>query len=386
MSEAGTAQGSMPTIGEVTWLKGIRVVEITTAVSAPLIGRVLGEMGAEIIKVESRAKVDVNRARVPRPTDPKGFPAHEAFQLLHEANAGKESVTLNLKTERGRALFLEVLGDADVFIENFVPGWLDRLELPVEVLREKFPRLIILSASGYGQTGPLRTQRAYAPVMTALAGVEGLIGYADGQVMGCSALALADLNCTFNGVFLVMAALAGRQVSGEGVHLDLSQIEAATVMAGEAFVEQQLGLKEPGPVGNREPDGTPWTVQPTAEEDSWVASRGEHLVTSSHNRRPNRHELLDRLRSQGVETSPVLSPLQVVSDGRFVARGFTQNVVHPHPMIGQLTITSVPWRLDGIVPRVTAAAPLIGSSNASVLGRYAGKQELEELEAEGVLR
>ncbi|MFW0786392.1 CoA transferase [Gordonia sp. CPCC 206044] len=378
--------GATPAVGDVTILDGVKIVEITTAVSAPLIGRVLAEMGAEVVKVESRAKVDVNRARVPRPTDPEGYPAHEAFQLLHEASASKESVTLNMKTDEGRRLFLELLSDADVFIENFVPGWLDRLGLPIEQLRERFPRLIIFSASGYGQTGPLRTQRSYAPVMTALAGIEGLIGYEDGQVMGCSALALADLNCSFNGVFLVMAALAGRETTGQGTHIDLSQIEAVSTLAGEVFVEQQLTGAIPGPVGNQDPNGTRWSLAHASERDTWLAARETPAGAAQPDSRPDRADLLKTLREKGIEAAAVLTPEQVVADERFAERGYTQTVEHPHPAIGTLTITSVPWRVEGTVPRVRRPAPMIGAGNSKILGRYADTANLTELENQGVLK
>lgn len=391
---SGTAQ---PALADVEWLRGLKVVEVTTAVSAPLIGRVLAELGAEVIKVESRAKPDVNRARLPRPTDPEGFPAHESFQLLHESSASKKSVTLNLKTDEGQALFLDLLGEADVFIENFVPGWLDRLGLTVESLREKFPRLVILSASGYGQTGPLRTQRSYAPVMSALAGVEGLIGYDDGQVMGCSALALADLNCSFTGVFLVAAALKGREQTGEGTHLDLSQIEAVSTLAGEAFVEAELNGISPLPCGNADPDGTPWTLIPTERPDEWVAAvatapgedaDGELLELKNlpAGRRPTREALLERLQARGVEAAPVLTPTGVAQDPRFAKRGFTQTVQHPHAMIGEVKVTSVPWHLDGQLPRVRGTAPLLGGDNPAVLSRFVDAASLADYEAKGVLR
>ena len=389
-----------PPLADVTWLDGIRVVEVTTAVSAPLVGRVLAELGAEVIKVESRAKPDVNRARLPRPEDPEGFPAHEAFQLLHEASSSKRSVTLNLKTEEGRALFLNLLGDADVFIENFVPGWLDRLDLSIPVLREQFPRLIILSASGYGQTGPLRTQRSYAPVMSALAGVEGLIGYEDGEVVGCSALALADLNCSFYGVFLVAAALRGRESTGLGCHLDLSQIEAASTLAGEAFVEHQLAGTRPTPRGNADPNGTRWTLLPTSEEEdgvAWVAAVGnpQQVAPDGDGGEPQaprrlgkvpRAELLSRLAARGIEAAPVLTPAAVANDPGFAARGFTQRVTHPQPLVGEVSVTSVPWRLDGEMPRVRATAPLLGGDNAAVLSRYTEAATLDSLEEQGALR
>ncbi|WP_369046570.1 CaiB/BaiF CoA transferase family protein [Sinomonas sp. P10A9] len=388
---AGPGVAALPPLADIRWLEGINVVEVTTAVSAPLVGRVLAELGAEVVKVESRAKPDVNRARLPRPADPEGFPAHEAFQLLHEASASKRSVTLNLKTEAGLELFLDLLHDADVFIENFVPGWLDRLGLSIQALRERFPRLVILSASGYGQTGPLRTQRSYAPVMSALAGVEGLIGYDDGEVLGCSALALADLNCSFYGVFLVAAALRGREETGQGCHVDLSQIEAASTLAGEAFAEHGLGGTRPRPRGNADPDGTPWTLMPAkaGPRTGWVAAagQGDDLGTDAPGAdRWPRDELLARLAARGVEAAPVLTPDDVAEDPGFAARGFTQRIGHPHPLVGELHVTSIPWYLDGELPRVRGTAPLLGGDNAAVLTRYLSQDQLSTLEQQGALR
>ena len=287
----------------LTRLSDIRVLEVTTGVAAPLVGRVLAELGAQVTKLESRGKLDVNRMRIARPEDPAGYPAHESFQLLHESNADKQSITLNLKSPEGKEVFLDLLRDTDVLIQNFAPGWLDRIGFTFDQLLEECPRLVILSATGYGHVGPLRAQRAYAPVMTALAGVEGLIGYADGEVMGCSALALADLNCSFHGVFLIMAALIGRQASGRGQHIDLSQTEAAASLIGEAFIEQQLGVSSPGPRGNFGPDGEQWAVLAADGEDHWVVASAPHQATGSilagPADRPGRAELLRRLRKRG---------------------------------------------------------------------------------------
>ena len=364
--------GAHAQVGAVNWLSGLRVLEVTTGVAAPLIGRILGELGADVIKLESRAKLDVNRTRVPRPDDPEGFPASEAFQLLHEANAGKRSITLNLKEAAGKELFLELLRDVDVFIENFAPGWLERLGLSPDAILAAAPQLIMLSASGYGQTGPLRTQRAYAPVMTSLAGIEGLVGYGPDDVTGASSLALADLNCSFYGVFLITAALRGRQVTGRGQYLDLSQTEAAACLIGEAFVEQQLGLRVPAPQGNTSTDGEHWTLLAAAGDDRWVAAgtdRDDRTVsqlpelTGQPGRpgRPSAADLLRVLADHGFEAAPVLTPDEVATDELFQRQALLQRVTHPLEAIGELTITSVPWHLDGIVPRIAGPAPCLGS-------------------------
>jgi crotonobetainyl-CoA:carnitine CoA-transferase CaiB-like acyl-CoA transferase len=380
MSDARVPESEI--FGEIDWLRGIRVLEVTTGVAAPLIGRVLAELGADVVKVESRAKIDVNRVRLPRPTDPEGYPASEAFQLLHEANADKKSVTLNLKTAEGKEVFRTLLKDSDLFIENFAPGWLERLGMPVQDLLEEFPELVVVSASGYGQTGPLRTQRAYAPVMTSLAGVEGLIGYEDGAVVGCSALALADLNCTFSGIFLALAALYGRRSTGRGQHVDISQTEACVSLIGEAFVEQQLGLRTPAPRGNVGPDGEPWSLRPTENDDAWVAAAAADERAAQP--RPNREALIRNLRERGVECAPVLSPAEVAEGKQFAERGFLQRVDHPHPLIGELVITSLPWHLDKVVARISAPAPCLGQDNEAVYGRYLPPETYAGYERSGV--
>jgi benzylsuccinate CoA-transferase BbsF subunit len=379
----------------IDWLKGTKVLEVTTGVAAPLVGRILGELGADVTKLESRAKLDVNRMRLPRPSDPEGFPASESFQLLHEANAGKKSVTLNLKEPDGKALFLELLKETDVFIENFAPGWLDRLGIPPATILELAPRLVMLSASGYGQTGPLRSQRAYAPVMTSLAGVEGLIGYEDGDIMGASAIALADLNCSFHGVFLVLAALHGRRGTGLGQHIDLSQTEACVSLIGEAFVEMQLGLRQPAPYGNAGADGERWAlIRAGDDDDRWVAAGTDRQQTGAgaltelagRPERPAPAELLQVLARHGFESAPVLTPDNVATDDKFDRRGFLQRVQHPLEMIGELTITSVPWHLDGAVPEVTAAAPCLGQDNEDFYRARLSAEEYARLDKSGALR
>jgi crotonobetainyl-CoA:carnitine CoA-transferase CaiB-like acyl-CoA transferase len=376
----------------VDLLAGVTVIEVTTGVAAPLIGRVLGELGATVVKIESRMKPDVNRMRLARPDDPEGFPASEAFQLLHEANAGKKSVTLNLKTAEGKAIFVDLLREADVFIENFAPGWLDRLDLSPTAILELAPKLVMLSASGYGQTGPLRTQRAYAPVMTSLSGIEGLVGYGPDEVMGACSIALADLNCSFFGVYLVLAALHGRRHTGIGQHIDLSQTEACASLIGEAFVDQQLGIRTPAPYGNQGVDGEQWAVMRAAEDDTWVAGGTDHSLRGADELRrieaspdrPKAAELLKTLADHGFESAPVLSPDEVAADEQFAAMSFLQQVTHPLAPIGELSITSVPWLIDGVVPKVSAAAPRLGIDSDEFFGARLSPEQFRAYSESGV--
>ncbi|KAF0957776.1 CaiB/BaiF CoA transferase family protein [Rhodococcus sp. T7] len=363
------------------WLSGIRVVEVSTGVAGPLTGRILAELGADVIKVESRAKLDVNRVRVPREemsglADPETLQL-EGFGLLHEASASKRSVTLNLKTEAGRELFLHLLSEADVFVQNFAPGWLERLGLSVDDLLHQCPRLVVLSATGYGQDGPLCQQRAYAPIMSSLAGLEGVIGYEDGAVVGASATAMADLNCSFYGAYLVLAALNGRTETGGGRHLDLSQTEACVALLGEAMVEYATTGKVPGPTGNSGPTGSREVVP--CKDGRWAvvddAPEGSELL--------DRDELVTRLHSAGSVATPVLTPQEVLQDPGFRDRGLFQQV--DHPVLGELTTTSIPWHLDGSVPGVRSSSPLLGVDTEDVMTRLLGvtSEEFDRLTTEG---
>ena len=371
----------------IDWLAGVRVVEVTTGVAAPLSGRILAELGADVVKVESRAKLDVNRVRVPRAAmaglaDEETLRL-EGFGLLHEASASKRSITLDLKNETGRELFLRLLGGSDVFVQNFAPGWLERLGLSVHELLECFPRLVVLSATGYGQAGPLRGQRAYAPIMSSLAGLEGLIGYEDGAVVGASATAMADLNCSFYGAYLVLAALHGRTASGGGRHLDLSQTEACVALIGEAMVEYAETGKAPGPVGNSAPTGRREVV-PCAD-GGWVVVEDapEDLDPTEWTTTRDRDDLVRRLQADGIAATPVLTPDEVLLDPGFRERGLFQEV--EHPVLGPLTATSVPWHVDGVVPRVRSSSPLLGEHTEEIARGLLGLEpaEIARLTAEG---
>ncbi|MEU7812279.1 CoA transferase [Pseudonocardia sp. NPDC049154] len=377
-------------VADLDWLAGLRVVEVTTGVAAPLTGRILAELGADVIKIESRAKLDVNRVRVPNSAK-AGIADEETlrlegFGLLHEASASKRSIRLDLKSSRGKDLFLRLLDTADAFVQNFAPGWLERLGLSVDGLLERNPRLIVVSATGYGQDGPLSSQRAYAPIMSSLAGIEGLIGYEDGDVVGASATALADLNCSFYGAYLALAALNGRTETGGGRHIDLSQTEACAALVGEAMIEYARTGKAPGPVGNATPAGSREVV-PCAD-GGWVVLEDLPAHGDAHRdllgQASGRAELVAALRARGIRATAVLSPDEVVADAGFRDRGLFQQV--EHPVLGPLTTSSIPWHLDGAVPRVRASSPLFGHDTAAVMAELGlTPEEIAELETEKVL-
>jgi crotonobetainyl-CoA:carnitine CoA-transferase CaiB-like acyl-CoA transferase len=404
-------------------LSGYRVVEIGTAVSMPLCSAVLANLGAEVIKIESKQKLDGNRIRIPKKDAAGPLGTMETFPLLHDLNPGKKSVTVNLKTEAGRAIFVELIKKADIFIQNFAPGWLERLDLGPEALAAINPRLIMMFASGYGQEGPLSPTRVYATIMSGIGGLEGLVGEENGDVAGLVATAFGDPNSAYFGVLEVMSAIYARETSGKGCLIDLSQIEAIATVLGEAIVEWQASGRVPGPVGNRSRWAAPHGIYPSAGDDRWVAvsvaseeewrslaalveSDGGSWVKDErfadmngrlqHREELDRHlaqwtgryqnhDLSSRLQASGVRASPVLTIDELETDAHTVAREFLQQV--EHPALGAMQITSTPWRFDGVRPKVHGVGPMLGSANRDVLERLLGlpADEIERLERDGVL-
>jgi crotonobetainyl-CoA:carnitine CoA-transferase CaiB-like acyl-CoA transferase len=315
-------------------------------------------------------------------------------------NAGKSSVGLNLKTEQGRRSFLDLMTKADIYVENFAPGWLERLGLSHQMLIDLNPSLIILSESAYGETGPSRNRRAYAHIMTALAGVESLVGYPDGRIVPQQAGAVGDVVAANFGVLSVLAALQQRRRTGRGAILDMSQTEASATIAGIAFAEFALSGEPPVPQGNEDPRYCPHGIFATSREDEWMAlsvrsdeqwallcqtlgladdevrnfedaaSRltdrsAVHGIISRHLASRKRAELLDTLRSAGVPSAPVLDCYAAEALHEFDERGLTRQV--DHPVSGPMNLTTAPWHFDHIAGRPRSAFEPIGASTDRIL-------------------
>ena len=389
----------------------LRVLEIGTAVSVPLMAVTLRNLGAEVIKIESRQKPDGNRVRVRKGAAGAGAVADESFPLWHEFNGGKKSVLLNLKSATGRELFLKLVAQSDLLLENFAPGWMARIDLSIGRLHAVNPRLIVVSASGYGQEGPKAQQRVYAPVMTALGGQEALVGEESGEVTGAMPIAFGDFNAAFNGVFCLFAALCQRERTGLGCVVDLAQIEAVTATLGEAIVDMQLTGARPVPTGNHSPWRVPHGIFPCAGDDQWVAlsigadeewarfaalvagddaalgrrcadpglttlagrlaRRAEvEALVADWTARQERALVPARLQTAGLRAAEVYESDEMERDPHYRARQFTVDVAHPR--LGAIPVTSTPWRFDGATATPRGAGPALGEHTHAVLGALCG--------------
>jgi crotonobetainyl-CoA:carnitine CoA-transferase CaiB-like acyl-CoA transferase len=392
-------------------LSDLLVIETGPGMAGPYVTRTLRDFGARVIKVESASKLDFGKSRVP----PPGKTAQDVIESpgVMEMSGGKESVTLNLKTAAGRDLLLRLIERADVYVESYAPGWLERIGLSINQFMRRNPRLIALSESAFGGDGPKRDQRAYAPLMTAAAGVESTVGYADGRIVPQIASAVGDIVAANFGSLLVLAALYERERTGFGAQIDMSQTEASAAMAGIALVEYGLSGEIPRPLGNSSPRTAPHGIYRTAGEDDWIALSvwsdaqwqqlcaaldipdsdrdrfadgqrrlaasaevdaivGERVVLEK------RDDLYKRLQALGLPAAPVLGIYEaddfpLLNDRRVWSE-------FQHPRTGPMRMTEIPWHFDSIELRRRGWAEPLGASTDTVLRDLLGASP-EEIDA-----
>ena len=221
-------------------LDGIRVLDLSRALSGPYAGRVLADLGADVVKLEPPGG-DITRSL--------GTVRHGLSGLYFQLNAGKRNVCIDLATDGGRAIARRLMTAADVVVENFRPGVLDRLGLGWDALSSECPALIMLSITGFGQRGPESGRRAFAPVIHAESGLLGRQAEADGCGPHDPVLGLADSLAGLHGVIAVLAALRLRERTGRGQHIDMAMLDA--VLATDDYMHHVADGSAVWPVRGR---------------------------------------------------------------------------------------------------------------------------------------
>ncbi len=405
-------------------LAGLRVLDLGWVWSAPLLAGLLTEFGADVVKVEHGGRIDVMRMRG-RPLkdgQPMPGPSIELGPSFHQANHGKSGVTLDMKHPDGLSLLRRMIADADVLIENMSPGALERAGLGHEALAALNPRLVVVSMSAAGQSGPGAGMRAYAPVMSSFVGLEGLLGYDGEPPLGALNFGLGDPNAAFHAMLALLSALRRRDRDGRGCRIDLSQIECLMTGMAAPLIDASLGAPQPAPIGARHPDLSPHGVYPAAGTDRWIAlavtdeagwralcatmgeaatgwlerfgsaaariahageiDRGLAAWSATH----DRDALCRRLRAAGIAASPVLPVEEVLESEPFLWRGTLREV--SHRITGPERQMVAPWRFGRIEARIERSSPLLGEHNREVfVGRMGlSQQDYEALVAAGAIR
>lgn len=388
-------------------LDGYRVLDFGWVLAGAIPGMVLADMGAEVIKVESRQRLDYMRLGRPIVGDQ---PDPEQHPMFHNVNRNKLSITLNTIHPQAVELARKLAAHCDVVIENFSPGVMDRLGLGYEDLHRIKPDLIMASISSTGQTGPLRDLRAYAPSIGALAGLDSTLGYEGGRPLGLKH-AYGDICGALHTVFAIVAALYQRQRTGRGQYIDLSMLRATVATQGLGLMEYIMTGRVMQPRGNYDPTMAPYGNYPCAGEDRWVsiavatdeewqglkAALGSPAWTSDpkfasrYGRLKHRHELdqhlaqwtatrsaeavTELLQSHGVAAIPVMGAEERLFNPHFRARGLYADI--EHPALGAEPIFNLMWNLSRTPSAIRRHAPLMGEHNRQVFCGILGMSEPE---------
>ena len=397
--EPGTGGGKLP-------LEGIKVANFGWVWAGPVTGQTLGFLGADVLKIESYARVDMTRTLPPfagGERDPNRSLSNNACW------AGNGSVSLNLKQDGARELALELIAECDVVVENFGPGVMERLGLGYDALKEVKEDIIMFSMPAAGLYGPLKDVRTYGLSLTSTTGLDSLVGYSEGDIVPVENAFSDPYNGIF-GAFAILTALAHRNRTGQGQQIDFSQQEAVMQMVGPAFSDYVLNERVAGPLGNRHPlaMAAPHGVFPCAGEDRWISivaleeSEWSGLVAAMGNpdwatgagfrRLADRlenidalhakigewtagfddRELTDTLQAAGVAAAPVLGVDDLLDDPHYKARETFIEV--DHPLGYRETIYNAYVKLSRSDPKVTPG-PWIGQDNDRVFLDLLGLDE-----------
>jgi len=399
-------------------LEGIRVVDFSWAWAGPFCTMNLAHLGAEVIKVESQARLDIARRL---PFGPKDQPMTvNTSGYFNQWAQGKKSVALNLSTPEGRDIARKLIKESDVVLDNFAAGVMEELGLGYDDLKKIKPDIIMASICGYGHTGPQKDYMAYGPTTAPLIGLSSLTGYPGGgpQEVGIS---YGDPNAGINAALAICAALVARQRTGTGQYIDISLWEAAAVLIPEGWMDYAMNKTQPPRMGNHDQWMAPYSCFRCAGEDAWVtiacgsdeewqslcraignpALGADARFRTSAERKAHEEELeqilnawtatRDRwevtciLQDAGVAAFPSMSSQDLVEDRHLNERGFFERL--PHPEVGVRTHTGIPWRLTNSPNGVRSPGPLLGQHTQWMMKELLGysEQEIAKLIEEKVL-
>jgi len=339
-------------------LADVRVLDLTWVLAGPYVTKILGEHGADIIKIESAHRQDPTRFAPSMRLRPGASPEESGYFL--NFNRNKRSLALNLRTPQAQDLLRRMVAEVDVVVENFSPGVLDKWGLGYERMREINPNVILVSMSGAGQTGPWRRAVTFADTLAAMSGLtyetdnQGLT-FGLGDMVAANAATLATLDLLYR---------------GEAGHVDLSQLEAMAAHLGPAMLEP--------------PTATPARVLRTRGEDRWIAVGADCDIGPVADE--DADELAARLQKEGVPAYPVRDGRDLVErDAQLAAGGFY--VTLEHPVAGQVTHEGVVAHLHDTPGALRTPAPLLGQHTDELLTELLAltPEDLAALREEGVL-
>jgi len=391
-------------------LEGIKILDLSRVLAAPLGTMILGEMGATIWKVEQPGQGDETRINHPFIKGESGY--------YFVANRGKQSMTLNLKMKEAQDIVRDLARQADVVVENYKVGTLKRFGLDYESLKAINPKLVYVSLTGFGQDGPYAERRGYDTVVQAMSGIMSLTGER-GRGPVKAGLPVADLMSALWVMIAILTGLAGRNTSGHGTYIDVSmldtQVGMLSIAAARYFalgeVPERMGTEHLGrvPSSTFECGDGKW-VHVTTSENQWpdlcralgISEWGARPEVALNDARlANREEVMSKLRSEiskwkrvdllekcnaeNVPIGPVNDVADVLSDPHVLARGLVKKF--NHPTVGEFPGLAVPLKFTDLDNPEFGCPPLLGQHTETILKQQLGKSdaEIQQLREKGVI-
>lgn len=372
-------------------LRGVTVLDLTQFLSGPLATMILADLGADVIKIE-------------RPDRPKASGPFLNGERIYDLSVqrSKRSITLNLKVERDKAVLLELAKKADVLVENFKPGTMERMGLGYEEVSKINPKIIYMAISGFGYTGPYRERGALDMIIQGMSGLMSLTGDPDGSAMRCGTSA-SDV---FTGLYAfgaMTSALYDREKTGKGQFVDVAMLDSTFSCLENAVINTCIFNKNPQRVGNSHPTSVPFGTFPTADN-------GEIIITCSRDaafynlcralgredmiddpryskaeaRRQHKPELTEEiakftrmytldecaaiLEEHGVPNGRINTMTMICADPQIAARNMIVEV--DHPVAGKYKMAGSPLKFGNYPDTTYAPAPMLGEHTQEVLKEY----------------
>jgi formyl-CoA transferase len=384
-------------------LEGIRILDLTRAMAGPFCTMMLGDLGADVIKVERPGHGDESRGWGPpfvgKPYGP--YPGESAYYL--SANRNKRSITVNMKSQEGGEIVRQLAAKSDALVENFRTGVLDEMGLGYEQLRSVNPRLVYCSISGYGRTGPFADRPGYDFVIQAEGGFMGITGPEEGPPFRVG-VPIIDITAGMFSSTAILAALRARDLTGEGQMIDLSLLDTQVALLANVASNYLVGGQEPRRLGNAHPNITPyeafrardrWFALAAANERQWAILcdsigqpdlRNDPRFADNNARVANRgalrqvldaaflahdaEEWLDEFRRAGLPCGPINTIPEVFAHPQAEARGLVTEV--EHPSAGTVKLPGFPYKLSQTPATVRRPPPMLGEHTEEVLVELLG--------------